>query len=202
MLPRGFKADAERRAVTLRAEIGLRPTEALPPATLAEHLDVGFMFADALVPRVALETLDKLQPGSFSACTLPGPNNRSVVVVNPLNTAARQQSDAMHELSNLLLRHETRQLERIGELVFFTCDPDQEEQADHLGATLLLPRPLLVAAHGRGLSIPGIAETYGVSEQLARWRLNSTGVAVQISRRKGGSPAGRPAVRPDSRRPR
>jgi Zn-dependent peptidase ImmA (M78 family) len=105
-------------------------------------------------------------------------------VVNPLNTAGRQQSDAMHELSHILLRHETRELERIGDLVFFTCDPDQEEQADHLGATLLLPRPLLVAAHARGMTVLRIAETYGVSEQLARWRVNSTGVAVQVSRRQ------------------
>jgi hypothetical protein len=187
MLPRGFKADAERRAVTLRAEMGAAPTDALVPSVLAEHLGVGFVLADSIIPRAALVTLDRLQPGCFSACTLPGPNGRPVVVVNPLNTAARQQSDAMHELSHLLLRHETRQLERIGELVFFTCDPDQEEQADHLGATLLLPRPMLVAAHARGLSIAGIAEEYGVSEQLARWRLNTTGVAVQISRRKAGA---------------
>lgn len=183
MLPRGFKADAERRAATLRAEIGLGPADALRPETLAQHLGVGYRMADTLVSIAALSTLDKLQPGCFSACTLPGPNG-PVVVVNPLNTAGRQQSDAMHELSHILLRHETRQLERIGDLVFFTCDPDQEEQADHLGATLLLPRALLVAAHGQGLSIASIADTFGVSEQLARWRLNSTGVVVQISRRK------------------
>jgi|SRR5450756_151434 len=187
MLPRGFKADAERRAATLRAEMGLGPADALSASALAEHLDVGFRMADSLVPLAALTALDRLQPGCFSACTLQAPNGQPVVVVNPLNTAARQQSDAMHELSHLLLRHETRQLERIGDLVFFTCDSDQEEQADHLGATLLLPRPLLVTAHARGLSISGIAETYGVSEQLARWRLNSTGVAVQISRRKPGA---------------
>ncbi len=183
MLPRGFKADAERRAITLRAEMGLAPADALPPADLAEHLGVGFRMADTLVPMAALAALDKLQPGCFSACTLPGPTG-PVVVVNPLNSPGRQQSDAMHELSHILLRHETRQLERIGDLVFFTCDPDQEEQADHLGATLLLPRPLLVAAHAGGLTIAAIAETYGVSEQLARWRVNSTGVAVQIKRRK------------------
>ena len=186
MLPRGFKADAERRATTLRAEMGIGPAEGLAPAALAEHLDVGYRLADTLIPREALIALDKLQPGCFSACTLPGPNG-PVVVVNPLNSAGRQQSDAMHELSHILLRHETRQLERIGDLVFFTCDPDQEEQADHLGATLLLPRPLLVAAHAHGLSATAIAETYGVSEQLARWRLNSTGVTIQIHRRKAGT---------------
>lgn len=183
MLPRGFKADSERRAITLRAEMGLGPADALPPADLAQHLGVGFRLADTLVPMAALAALDKLQPGCFSACTLPGPTG-PVIVVNPLNSAGRQQSDAMHELSHILLRHETRQLERIGDLVFFTCDPDQEEQADHLGATLLLPRPLLVAAHARGLTITAIAETFGVSEQLARWRVNSTGVSVQVKRRK------------------
>jgi len=148
-------------------------------------MGVGYRLADTLVPLAALTALDRLQPGCFSACTLPGPNG-PVVVVNPLNSAGRQQSDAMHEISHLLLRHETRQLERIGDLVFFTCDPDQEEQADHLGATLLLPRPLLIAAPARGLTIAAIAETYGVSDQLARWRVNATGVAVQINRRKAG----------------
>jgi len=190
MLPRGFKADAERRAVTLRAEMGLGPAAALPPPDLAEHLGVGYRLADTLVPLAALSALDKLQPGCFSACTLPGPKG-PVVVVNPLNSAGRQQSDAMHELSHILLRHETRQLERIGDLVFFTCDPDQEEQADHLGATLLLPRQLLVAAQARGLTIAAVAETYGVSEPLARWRVNSTGVALQISRRKAAGGAAR-----------
>jgi hypothetical protein len=183
MLPRGFKADSERRAVDLRAELGLAPTDALPPKDLATHLHVGFRMADELVPREALEALDRLQPGCFSACTLRDPDGRPVLVVNPLNTPGRQNSDAMHELSHVLLRHETRKLERIAGLVFLTCDTDQEEQADALGSTLLLPRPLLVAAHARGLSASAIAKAYDVSEQLARWRLNTTGVARQIRRR-------------------
>lgn len=183
MLPRGFKADAERRAISLRAELGLGPTDALPPKDLAAHLNVGFRMADELVPREALESLDRLQPGCFSACTLRGPDTGPVVVVNPLNSQGRQLSDAMHELSHILLRHETRKLERIAGLVFLTCDAAQEEQADALGSTLLLPRPLLVAAHARGMSATAIAKAYEVSEQLARWRLNATGVAIQIRRR-------------------
>ena len=183
MLPRGFKADAERRAIALRAELGLEPTDALHPKDLAAHLNVGFRLADELVPREALESLDRLQPGCFSACTLRGPDNGPVIVVNPLNSQGRQLSDAMHELSHILLRHETRRLERIAGLVFLTCDAAQEEQADALGSTLLLPRPLLVAAHARGMSATAIARAYEVSEQLARWRLNATGVAIQIRRR-------------------
>lgn len=183
MLPRGFKADAERRAVELRRELGLVPTDRLGPKAVADHLGIAYRLADELVPLAALEELDRIQPGCFSACTLPS-SDGLVLVVNPLNSPARQQSDGMHELSHLILRHETRRLERIGGLIFFTCDRQQEEEADHLGGTLLLPRPLLLAAHARGLSAAAIAEEYAVSEQMARWRLNATGVAVQRRRRE------------------
>ncbi len=190
MLPRGFKAEAERRAVTLRAEMGLRPTDPVEAAAVAAHLRIGFRRADELIPIQALEALERTQPGCFSACTLPGPTG-PVVITNPLNSLGRQQSDAFHEISHLVLRHQMRTLERVGDLVFFTCDSDDEEQANSLAATLLLPRPALVAAHARGMGVAAIAETYGVSEQLARWRLNASGVAIQIRRRE---PAARGAT--------
>jgi Zn-dependent peptidase ImmA (M78 family) len=133
----------------------------------------------------ALQELDRLQPGCFSACTVQG-RSGPVVVMNPLNSPARRVSDAMHELSHLMLRHETRRLERIAGLTFLTCDAVQEEEADQLSGTLLLPRPLLLAAHGRGMNAQSIAAEYGVSEQMARWRLNATGVALQQRRRQTG----------------
>lgn len=188
MLPRGFKADAERRSLAVRREMDLGPTDALSPQDLAGHLGIAFRTAVELVPRDALEELDRLQPGCFSACTLQGPNG-PVVVINPLNSAGRQMSDAMHELSHIILRHETRRLERVAGLVFFTGDPQQEEEADHLGSTLLLPRPLLEAALARGLNAASIADLYGVSEQLARWRLNGSGVALHFQRRRSAGQA-------------
>jgi DNA repair protein RadC len=39
---------------------------------------------------------------------LRGPDNGPVIVVNPLNSEGRQLSAAMHELSHIILRHETR----------------------------------------------------------------------------------------------
>jgi hypothetical protein len=185
VLRRGFKAEAEQRAVAVRRELGLRPTDPLSAEQLATHLRVGYRSAEDLVPMAALEELDRIQPGCFSACTLPGPNG-PVVVVNPLDSPARRLSDAMHELSHLILRHETRRLERIAGLTFLTCDPIQEEEANHLAGALLLPRPLLVAAVARGMNAQAIADECGVSEQMARWRLNATGVALQQHRRQTG----------------
>ncbi|MFN8629185.1 MAG: ImmA/IrrE family metallo-endopeptidase [Chloroflexota bacterium] len=125
--------------------MGLRPTDPLDAQAVAAHLRIGFRRADQLIPLEALEALERLQPGCFSACTLPGPVG-PVVVINPLNSPGRQQSDAFHEISHIVLRHPMRHLERLGDLVFFTCDPDEEEQANALASTLLLPRPALVAA--------------------------------------------------------
>lgn len=187
MLRRGFKSEAEQRAVAIRREVGLAPTDPLRPEQLASHLRVGYRSAEDLVPIEALEELDRLQPGCFSACTITGPQG-PVVIVNPLNSPARRLSDAMHELSHLLLRHETRRLERVAGLTFLTCDATQEEEADQLAGTLLLPRPLLVAALANGMTAQAIATHYGVSEQMARWRVNSTGVALQQQRRTGSLP--------------
>ena len=88
------------------------------------------------------------------------------MVVNPLNSAGRQQSDAMHELSHILLRHETRQLERIGDLVFLqtmtlTASRSKRPPWSHaLTSATTAGR----AFDAQGLTISGIAETFGVSE--------------------------------------
>ena len=56
MLPRGFKADAERRAITLRAEMGLGPADALELAGLMAEQDVAeFMHRIALLPTGAVQ---------------------------------------------------------------------------------------------------------------------------------------------------
>jgi Zn-dependent peptidase ImmA (M78 family) len=67
-------------------------------------------------------------------------------------------------------------------LPFRTCRPDQEEEATTLGGALLLPRPLLLRAAARGMGVDDIARKYAVTPEMARFRLNTTGVAYQIDR--------------------
>jgi Zn-dependent peptidase ImmA (M78 family) len=66
---------------------------------------------------------------------------------------------------------------------FRTCRPDQEEEATNLGGTLLLPRPLLLRTARQGLGVDEIAEQYGVTLEMARFRFNRTGVARQVDAR-------------------
>ena len=63
---------------------------------------------------------------------------------------------------------------------FRTCRPNQEEEATNLGGTLLLPRPLLLSAIRRGLDERAIAAHYDVTTEMARFRVNRTGVRRQV----------------------
>ena len=55
-------------------------------------------------------------------------------------------------------------------------DAKQEDEANWLGWTLLLPRPALMHCVHLGLSTAQIAVDYDVSEQLVRYRAGITGV--------------------------
>lgn len=182
---RGFKTEAERQAERLREQLGLQASDRLDVRDLAAHLRVEVVSADDLVGRDSLEELERLQPGAFSAATFHLPAGRTVAVYNPCNEAARTVSDIAHELAHVLLDHQVRDLQQIGGHTFFTCDPEQEEEANWLAGCLLLPRPLLIREAYAGTSVEAIAAKYGVSIPMARFRLNTSGVLLQVRRARG-----------------
>jgi hypothetical protein len=49
----------------------------------------------------------------------------------------------MHHHQRGLLDHDVRQLQQIGGHTFFTCNPEQEEEANWLGGCFLLPAPCM-----------------------------------------------------------
>lgn len=177
-LPRGFKTNAEREAVRVRRELGLAEADRLDVHRLSEHLDIKIVNADRLVSRDRLEEIERLQAFAFSAATFHI-GDRCYVVTNPLRTDGRQASDISHEIAHMMLKHELTEIREVNGIPFRTCQPDQEEQATAFGGTLLLPRPLLLSAARRRMGPPEIATTYGVTEEMARYRYNATGVAKQ-----------------------
>lgn len=187
---RGFKAEAERLAIRMRTEIGIATDARVDLIKLAKHLGVEVRTADELVPRSDLERLETLQSGSFSAATIRLPNGRVVAIVNPVgSTKARQDSSLAHELAHIALNHEPRTVEQLGGLTFFECDKEQEDEANWLAGCLLLPRPLLLSAARKGYKAEQVADIHSVSVEMARFRLNASGVYFQASssaRRTGG----------------
>lgn len=184
-LRRGFKSEAERIAKSVRADLGLGAADPVTPEALAGLLGVEVRSGDELVPRSRFVALNKLQPDAFSACTFRPSNDRIVIVFNPLSKAPRRTSDLAHEFAHILLDHELSQIETLGDVTFLSCDPIQEEEAGWLSGCLILPRPLLLAEVRRGATASDIAKRYGVSERMARYRLNVTGVVRRSKTRQG-----------------
>ncbi len=178
-LRRGFKSEAERIAQGVRSELDMGAGQMVTPEDLADLLGVEVRSGDELISRRRFVELDQIQAGAFSACTFRPSNDRVVVVYNPISSPTRKRSDLAHELAHILLDHDLSRIEKLGGITFVTCDATQEEEAAWLAGCLLLPRALLLREVRRGSSSGDIARKCGVSESLARYRVNVTGVARQ-----------------------
>lgn len=136
--------------------------------------------AAELVDIEELEELERLQSFAFSAATFEI-EDRKIIVVSPLRTTGRQNSDIAHELAHVMLKHDLSEIRELDGMPFRTCKPDEEEEATAFGGTLLLPRPLLLSAARRWATIEQIANQYDVTVEMARFRYNTTGVAKQAA---------------------
>jgi IrrE N-terminal-like domain len=181
-MQRGFKSKAEHLAMDIRQRLGFASDDPAPLGEVARDLGVELVPADDLVPRQRLEELQRLQADAFSAGTFRCSDGRRFVVYNPLHSAGRTRSNQAHELAHIILDHDVRTIEQVGSLKFLTCDVEQEEEADWLGGCLLLPRELLWNAARKGMTPADIAAAYETSEPMARFRLNASGVLVQLGR--------------------
>jgi len=193
---RGFKAEAERHAASLGTAIGCSDLQSPNLANIAAHLRVAVLPADQLLDGGVgdLLTLHRTQPGAFSAATFSPPGRRHLVVYNPVDLDGRYlspteakldgriRSNVAHEFSHFILDHDVRRVQKIAEHYFFTCNPEQEEEANWLAGALLLPRPLLVEAARQRLSDEQISTLHNVSVEMARFRMNATGAKMQVAR--------------------
>jgi hypothetical protein len=193
---RGFKAQAERHAAQLRDAVNCSDRETMCLPKLAAHLKVEVVAGHrALGSADPFYALHQEQPGAFSGATFHLPDGRIVVVYNPIvyetgdllsaraaQTHGRTRSDVAHELSHLVLGHDLREIKTIAGHPFFTCDPEQEQEANWLAGCLLLPRPMLVAAARRGEADDHVAAQHHVTIEMARWRMSVSGARMQAAR--------------------
>lgn len=183
---RGFKAEAERVAVEVRNRLGLQAMAPVDPWAYAELLGVVVLDFDALglTPKDA-EQLLNVDPESWSGLTLKE-GDTHYVVINPAHVRARQVNTMMHELAHIQLKHTPKRVDiSVSGLMLLSDYPaDQEEEADWLSASVLLPRDALCHYRSIGWSTAEICNHYGVSTQLCDWRLRMTGVNVQLRRRR------------------
>jgi Zn-dependent peptidase ImmA (M78 family) len=178
---RGFKADCERFALDIRRELKLAAADRLDPHHLAKHLAIPAVpltdFAGSCSD--AVEQLISRDRGSFSAATVFS-GTRRMIVYNPTHSAGRHANSVAHELGHVLLEHEPGPVRDESDQRRWS-DQDERE-ADHLAATLLVPRGGILPIMYRVARIEAAADHFGVSIQLMEWRFNETGVKRQMER--------------------
>jgi hypothetical protein len=187
-LPHSFAAKAERKAASLRHELGLRPHEPLCAFRLCEHLRIKVVVAQQMVglSSESLSTLCHPSGKHWSALTMlyhPSQQSSHLIIHNGVHSPARQQSNVMHEVAHILCEHELSAVDTANGLPdYMRLYPvEQELEADCLGWTLLLPRAALLFALGKGWDNATIMEHYQASAQMVQLRINRTGVKRQLA---------------------
>jgi hypothetical protein len=180
-LRRGFKAEAERISLSVRAELGL---------TVHDRLDCHDLATQMGVPVVSLPELRRYgaRPESvaqllasdagFSALTVCA-GTRRLIVHNPHHPPGRRANSLAHELSHIILEHPP--VPPLGSGGCRRWDAQLEAEADWLAGALLVPRDGALAWLRRGRNIADGARHFGVSRALFQWRVRQTGVERQLA---------------------
>lgn len=191
MLKPGFKAKAEKVAVSLRQTLCPSNSEPLIGTKLAHHLQVKVSSTNR-IPRIPTEIMEQLWEAdctAWSAFTITHPQQGKWVLYNPTHSTGRHESNVMHEISHILCEHEPSKFVTFEGCTFAlrTCNPDQEEEANWLTGCLKLPRGSLLWAVRHRMSNEQIAEHFVTSLDMVQFRRNVTGVDIQIQRQKNKS---------------
>jgi IrrE N-terminal-like domain len=181
-LERGFKSWCERSALATRTELSIEAHAPLAARALAAHLGISLLTPGDLsgLPTDILNQLTHKDPQGWSAVSFMV-DEQVTIIYNDRNSPGRQSSDIMHELSHIILDHDPSQviLSVDGSIGMRSFDAKQEDEANWLGWTLLLPRPALVHCLRLGRTAAEIAKEFDVSEQLVKYRTGITGINRQ-----------------------
>jgi Zn-dependent peptidase ImmA (M78 family) len=168
----------------VRRQQGLALSAPLDPRLVAESLGADVVSPDQL-PALSLKTCEQLlgiYSDEWSAVTFP--SEPPLIVFNPTHSRARQNSDLMHEVSHILLKHGPTMvfIHPKTQLAIRTFDSAQEDEANWLCGSLLLPRDALLLIKRAQWTQENVCATYGVSAEMLNYRLNVSGVNVQHQR--------------------
>ena len=185
MLRRGFKTEAERIAVEARRLVGVLARSPLSARALAKRLEVVVVgpldipdFPEGLASQLLVQ-----HAGRWSAFTFKVDDGH-FIVHNPTHEPPRQESNVMHELAHIWLKHKPDTIEPAGRLPFAmrSFDENQEDQAKWLGGCLQIPREALLWFLQRRFDNVAIAAHFNASEEMVRFRRNMTGIDAQLAR--------------------
>lgn len=178
-LPWGFKAEAERTALAMRAAMGLAKHDPLCAFKLAAHLGIpiknvyGYGIPD-----------DGEQYDDWCATLIYTVSGKPKILHNKYCNPYRQQSDIMHEISHYHCKHPPMEypLDSLIPGNLPVVNQQHEDEANCLGSTLQLPREALTWAIYKRMPFSAISETYIASRQMVQKRVNLSGLWKEVKR--------------------
>lgn len=197
-LRRGFKTEAEAQSVAIREKLGISPTAACPARQVAHLYGVSVSPAQCLLELVETILSDEFPDTQLvreQMCWLLRPNGEfsaivaivrghKMVLYNNAHSLARQESDIMHELAHVICQHPGDCLQLNADIGLRRFDHNHEEEAKWLGAILQIPSEGLFSLVKAGYSNESIAEIYGASLEMVRFRRRLSGADVRLQRSK------------------
>ena len=183
-LPPGEKwRQIELYALGFRDFAGVRSDVPLDPFRLARFanlLVVSFDQIKGLSPEAREHLLGEAsEKWSGGACSLPLPDGRRIVILNPNHGRMRTNATLMEEVSHVFLGHQPSRLKvvaetRSGRTVSREYRKADEEAAYATGAAALVPFAALRRFVLDGQTAPQIARRFHVSRELVEYRLKVT----------------------------
>lgn len=176
------KAACKRLAAELRAEIGLQPVDALDPWKLAELYGIRVIALSSLpLTSVIRDHFTIARPQVFSGALVPT-GTGAVIIENDAHPEARRRSTMGHELAHVIGEHRFG-TSLVNERGCRLADQSQEEEAAEIGGELLIPFEAAKRLARRKATNEEVALQFGVSIEMARWRMDATGARLIAARR-------------------
>lgn len=169
MLAREFYERCEGIAARLRYQLNLLAYDPLPARTLAAYMGIDVVMPAELTGLTDNNILHASESDGWSAITVL--NSPPTIIAHPLHSLPEFESDVMHELAHVLLKHKPELLGHISaHRVARRYAKNQEYEADALGDCLQLPRAAIHYARQLKRSNEQIAKQFCVQPQCIERR--------------------------------
>lgn len=146
----------------------------MPAESVATYLNAKIYAPEDFPELVPEQVLTLLTSETWSAAVVC--QNPLQILLHPRCSPARRESNLMHELAHVLLKHPMATFDPVTGL------PERsiicENEATYLGGCLQVPRRGMLWALQRGLSMSQAAVHFGASEEMIDFRSNVTGVKL------------------------
>ncbi len=164
----------EEVATTQRSQLNYKAFEQLPASVLAQYFQVTIVTPET-VPNAELEQVKRLcNSNNWSAGIIW--KNPLIIVHNSRHAPTRQESNLMHELAHVILKHKMVGYDSKTRLPLRR--QQDEDEAVYLGGCLQIPRRGLLWAVQKKMTIAQIALHFNASEEMVKFRVNVTGSSL------------------------